>query len=55
MTPDEKARKIKEIEEEFYKKVDALKAELRDGIRAITQDIDNRKIEEVRKELQLTS
>ncbi|MDQ3077202.1 MAG: hypothetical protein M3Q63_04085 [bacterium] len=55
MTPDEKLQKVKEIEHAFNRKVDELKAALRVDIRAITQDMDNRKIEKVRKELQLTS
>ncbi len=54
MTPDEKAQKIKEIEQAFYEKVDILKAELRASVRAITQEIDTRKIDQVRKELQST-
>ncbi|MBA3284096.1 MAG: hypothetical protein H0U27_03415 [Nitrosopumilus sp.] len=54
VTPEEKLQKVKEIEQEFNRKVDELKAALRVDIRAITQDMDNRKIEQVRKELQST-
>ncbi len=52
MTPDEKIAEVKKIEQEFVKKVEALTAEYKAQVRSIIQEIDAKKIEALRKELQ---
>jgi hypothetical protein len=51
MTPKERFLRIKEIEKEYLDRMDELKTQYRLSIRAILKDVNDRKLERLRKEL----
>lgn len=51
MTPDEKIQKIKELELGFFARIDEIKKEYQQKMRAMTDEIEKKKIEDLKKEL----
>ncbi|MCC2630389.1 MAG: hypothetical protein K0S38_198 [Candidatus Paceibacter sp.] len=53
MTPAEKVKKIKEIEQRFLDRIDAIKRDYQKKVKAIMSEVDKKKIEKVKKDLGL--
>ncbi len=51
MTPDEKIKEIKELEQNFIVDLEAMRKEYSDKIKAIISDVEQKKIDALKKDL----
>jgi hypothetical protein len=53
MTPEEKIKKLREIEATFLTKIDEIRREYTEKVRVIVADIEKKKLEAIKKDLGL--
>jgi hypothetical protein len=51
MTPAEKIKKIKAIQQEFLTRIETIKRDYQKQIKGILQEVDKRKMDKVKKDL----